>query len=65
MLEREELQRRAQALRVIYRAKGEQLSEIESKALADHLGDKPVRAAIICALLIADLIAFLVWRLLL
>jgi hypothetical protein len=61
-LDQQELQRRAEALQAIYRAKGEELSEIDSKALAQHLGTKPARAAIICAVLIVGLAAFLAWR---
>lgn len=46
----------------IYRARGEELSEIESKVLANHLGSKPARAAIICVVVGVGLVAFLVWR---
>jgi hypothetical protein len=65
MSEQEEQRKRAEALRSIYRARGEELGEVESAALGQHLGDTPARAAIICVVLIVSLVAFLVWRFLL
>ena len=62
MDKKEKLSRTVEALRGIYRTKGLDLSEAEATVMANHLGKKPARAAIICGVVILALVAFLIIR---
>jgi len=61
----EKLKRQIEALKGIYRTKGIDLSEAEAAAMANRLGDKSARVAILCGLVIVALVAFLIVRFLL
>jgi hypothetical protein len=58
----ETLSRRVEALRGVYSNKGINLADDEATALAHHLGKRPVRAAILCGVIIIVLVAFLIVR---
>ncbi len=58
----EKLNRKVETLRGIYGSKGIDLNEDEAKALAHHSGSNPLRAAILCCLIILALVAFLIVR---
>ena len=58
----EKLKRKVQALKGIYRTKGIDLSDAEAGAMAEHLGNKPARAAALCGLVIVVLVAFVIVR---
>jgi len=58
----ETLSRKAEALQCIYRNKGLNLAKDEAKALAQYLGKNPLRAAILCVVVIIALMAFLIVR---
>jgi hypothetical protein len=62
MEENEKLSRTAEAVRRIYRTKGIDLSEDQGTAIASQLGKRPVRAAILCGVVILVLVAFLIVR---
>lgn len=62
MEEHEKLSRTVEAVKRIYHTKGIDLSQDEATVVANHLGKKPARAAILCGLIIVALVAFVMLR---
>ena len=58
----ENLKRKVETLKGIYRTKGIDLSDAEATAMADHLGNKLARSAILCGLVIVAFVVFLIVR---
>jgi hypothetical protein len=61
----EEVRRRAEAIRSIYRTKAIDLSDDQATTIARHQGKRLGASAILCAVVIIALVAFLIIRFLL
>ena len=58
----EQLRRKVEAVRGIYRTKGIDLTEDQATTITLQLGKRPARAAILCTVVIIALVAYLIVR---